>query len=635
MSPTAPSVLLAALLLPGALLATEFHVALSGRDTNPGTQAAPLRTIQAAAELAQPGDVITVHAGTYRERINPPRGGVSDRRRIVYQAAPGEDVRIKGSEIVKGWSRVQGDVWRVDLPKALFGDFNPYADVIHGDWFDAKGRTHHTGAVYLHGAWLTEAASLDEVLQPSAPGAAALWFGRVEGERTTIWARFDDANPNEQEVEVNVRQTVFYPDRPGRNYLTVRGFTLSQAATPWAPPTAGQIGLIGTHWSKGWIIENNRISHSVCAGVSLGKYGDEWDNQSGNSAEGYVETVRRALKNGWNRETVGGHLVRANAISHCEQAGVVGSLGGAFSTISGNVIHDIHVRRLFGGAEMAGIKLHGAVDAIVRDNHIHHTVLAIWLDWMAQGTHVTGNLCHDNAAQDLFMEVNHGPFLVDNNLFLSPVSLRDASEGGAYAHNLFAGQIRRGGSRRATPFLAAHGTAILGLRDIQGGDNRFLNNLFTGGPATPAPPEKAGADGRHERSGRGLAVYDEDLTLIASGNIHCGNALPSTRETGRPLRLPDAAPLEVVRRDGRLMLDLSWFTQLRQAETVRVTGKILGRTRIGQIPFENPDGSAVNVNTDYFGKKRDRKHPAAGPFERPEIGWLPLDKWPAEDMFSL
>ena len=88
--------------------ATEFHVATSGNDANPGTQAAPFRTIQHAADLAQPGDVITVHQGIYRERINPPRGGESDARRIVYQAAPGEKVEIRGSEVVKNWVQVSG-----------------------------------------------------------------------------------------------------------------------------------------------------------------------------------------------------------------------------------------------------------------------------------------------------------------------------------------------------------------------------------------------------------------------------------------------------------------------------------------------------------------------------------------------
>jgi len=68
---------------------------------------------------------------------------------------------------------------------------------------------------------------------------------------------------------------VFYPRETGRNFITVRGFTLEHAATNWAPPTAEQVGLIGTHWSKGWIIENNTISHSRCVGITLGKYGDE------------------------------------------------------------------------------------------------------------------------------------------------------------------------------------------------------------------------------------------------------------------------------------------------------------------------------------------------------------------------
>ena len=74
--------------------AAEFHVATTGNDAASGTAAAPLRTIQRAADLAHAGDVITVHEGVYRQRINPPRGGESDDKRIVYQAAPGERVEI-------------------------------------------------------------------------------------------------------------------------------------------------------------------------------------------------------------------------------------------------------------------------------------------------------------------------------------------------------------------------------------------------------------------------------------------------------------------------------------------------------------------------------------------------------------
>ena len=281
------------------------------------------------------------------------------------------------------------------LPNSFFGSFNPYSDLIHGDWFNPKGRKHHTGAVYLNGDWLDrggQAGRGHETCGKRPRSGSARWTS----ENTTIWAQFKGVNPNEQLVEINVRRTVFYPEKTGINYITVRGFTLRDAATPWAPPTAEQIGLIGTHWSKGWIIENNTISHSICSGISLGKYGDQWDNTSANSAEGYVKTIERALANGWNKETIGHHIVRNNTISHCEQAGIVGSLGAAFSTVTGNTIHDIHVRRLFTGAEMAGIKFHGAIDVEISHNHIYRTCRGLWLDWMAQGTRVTGNLFHDN-----------------------------------------------------------------------------------------------------------------------------------------------------------------------------------------------------------------------------------------------
>ena len=141
-----------------------------------------------------------------------------------------------------------------------------------------KGRVHHTGAVYLDGDWLIEAAKLDDVVNETEE--SQLWFGEVDEKATTLWAKFKNLDPNEQLTEINVRKTVFYPEKTDINYITVKGFTLRHAATQWAPPTAEQAGLIGTHWSKGWIIEDNNVSYSVCSGISLGKYGDQWDNTS-------------------------------------------------------------------------------------------------------------------------------------------------------------------------------------------------------------------------------------------------------------------------------------------------------------------------------------------------------------------
>ena len=613
------------LVLVTTLHAVEYHVATSGNDANVGTAQAPLRTIQRAADLAQPGDAINVHQGIYRERVNPPRGGVSDAKRIVYQAALGETVAITGSEVVTNWTKVQEDIWQATLPNSFFGSFNPFNDLIHGDWFQAKGRKHHTGAVYLNGDWLTEAAKREEVFQPV--GNNALWFATVDATNTTIWARFKSVNPNEQKVEINVRQSVFYPTKTGINFLTVRGFTLRDAATPWAPPTAEQIGLIGTHWSKGWIIESNNISHSICAGVSLGKYGDAWDNRAG-SAVGYVGTINRALTNGWNSETIGHHLVRNNEISHCEQAGILGSLGGAFSTITGNSIHDIHVRMLFAGAEMAGIKLHGAIDVEISHNHIYRTSRGIWLDWMAQGTRITGNLFHDNGAvedlrsnwgdavspggrQDLFVEVDHGPFLVDNNIFLSPFSFYSRSQGGAYVHNLFAGVIRIILlDKRETPFLKPHSTAVVGLHDNPCGDDRYYNNVFAG----------------HTD----LSQYDAaTLPVWMGGNVFLNGAKPSKFEIFPLVQNNfDPALKLAAEADGwyfTMKSDPAWNTlQTRQL----VTTELLGRAVIPKAAYENPDGSPLRIDVDYFGGKRNSTNLSAGSFADASVDTHKLKVWP-------
>ncbi len=587
----------------------EIHVAVNGKDANPGTPAAPLRTIQRAAELARPGDVVTVHAGVYRERISPPRGGESDAKRITYQAAPGEKVEIKGSEVVKDWVMVEPGLWKVTVPNSLFGAFNPFSDLIRGDWFEPKGREHHTGAVYLDGEWLAEAAKLEDLMKPGGPDP--LWFAKVDKDRTTIWAEFKDADPNGRLTEINVRETLFYPEKTGVDYITVRGFVMRHAATNWAPPTAEQVGLIGTNWSKGWIIEKNTISHSVCSGIALGKHGDEFDNTSKDTAEGYVKTIERALARGWSKDRIGGHIVRDNTISHCEQTGIVGSMGAAFSTITGNTIHDIHVRQLFTGAEMAGIKLHAAIDVVIGRNHIYRTVRGLWLDWMAQGTRVTGNLFHDNPAEDLFMEVDHGPFLVDNNVFLSPRSVLNVSQGGAYVHNLMAGEIRVNAyDARQTPFHKAHSTELLGMHDNPFGDDKFFNNVFAGR-----------AD---------LSVYDKaPMPVRMEGNVFLAGAKPSKHERAPVVRPALDPGLKVVEKADGFYLELIWEKALGAGSRRIATTALLGKAAIPDLPYEQADGQPIRIDTDFFGQKRNAANPMPGPFEDMGTGPLSLKVWKA------
>jgi len=593
------------------LQAKEYHVSASGNDKNDGSSSNPFRTINFVAQFAIPGDVITVHEGVYRERVNPLRGGESDTKRIIYRAAKGEKVVITGSEPVKGWEKVSGDIWKLMLPNSFFGNFNPYSDLIRGDWFDSKGRQHHTGCVYLNGSWMIEAINFDELKKPT--DKTPLWFGQVEKDTTTIWAQFKSVNPNTEQVEINARKVVFYPSKNFINYITVSGFTMENAATNWAPPSAEQTGIVGTNWSKGWIIENNTVRNSKCSGISLGKYGDEFDNTNdAGAADPYTDCVRRALKNGWNKETIGSHLVRNNHIYNCEQTGIVGSMGCSFSTVTGNDIHDIYVRRLFTGAEMGGIKFHGAIDVKISGNHIYRVggVAGIWLDWMAQGAQVTRNLLHDNQI-DIFCEMQHGPLLIANNILLSKEkSFLINSKGIAVVHNLILGPIQNVNlDERNTPFHQAHSTEIAGLFNAPGGDHRFYNNLYVS-------------------ACKANELDNSILPVWAAGNVFTKGTQASKFDSEALVKPEFDAGVRLTEKPNgwylELAVDPNWTKEQKRK---LVTTELLGKARIPNLSYENADGMPLEIDTDYFGKKRNVANPFPGPFENASKGTMMLKVW--------
>ena len=367
---------------------------------------------------------------------------------------------ITGAEEIQSWQPYEGNVWVARVANTLFGDYNPYTTYVYGDWYFAR-RSKHTGCVYLNGKALYEADSLEACLKGEVyecswePEASVYkWYAQQEGDETVLYANFQGADPNRENVEINVRRECFMPSKTGVNYITVSGFTVTQAATTWAPPAAYQDGMIGPHWSKGWIIEDCELSDSKCSGISLGKYYQpENDNKwlhkkykDGTQTE--RECICLAQIQGWTKENIGHHIIRRCNIHDCGQTGIVGHLGGVFSLIEDNHIHHINNKQNLSGAEIGGIKMHAAIDVVYRRNHIHHCTRGIWLDWQAQGTRVTQNLFHHNTlptlsenpdkeeflgiGDDIFVEVSHGPTLIDNNILLSTRSLKLAAQGIAW-----------------------------------------------------------------------------------------------------------------------------------------------------------------------------------------------------------
>jgi hypothetical protein len=660
----------------------DYHVKIDGSDQNPGSASSPFKTISKAADLAQPGDTVTVHEGVYREWVNPARGG-TENRRIVYQAAPGEKVTITGAEIVKDWENVGGTVWKAVIPNSLFGSYNPYIEVISGDWLFTVDKIYHTGEVYLNGKSMYESVTLDGVKKPEETEGSVdkawsihTWFCAADDKETTIWANFQGEDPGNGNVEINVRPFVFWPIKNLLNYISVKGFTLKQAATNWAPPTALQTGLIGPHWAKGWIIEDNIISDSKCSGISLGKEittgHNEWQNlrfKQGTQRE--REVIFRAARGNWNKETIGSHIIRNNTIFDCEQTGIVGHLGGAFCLIENNHIFRIQRKRQFLGAETGGIKLHAAIDTTIRENVIHDCNRGLWLDWQAQGTHVTRNIFwNNNFDEDLFVEVSHGPYLVDHNIFLSRFNYREMAQGGALVHNLFAGKLNTlKEMNRFTPYHFPHETEIYGVMTISGGDVRFFNNLFIGDkdvdlppervtffnetPISLFPPEVAEKTPGYLRKPLGTGQYDEYpdendpkpwdppppapggnggfmvppprrptgfhtddmfLPVFIKHNVYLKGAKPYAKEPDPVVDAECGVEIAVDYDNSKVTIKIADPSRLLCPTSEIITTGLLGRNHHTEMLYEEKDGTPFILDKDFLEKQRSAK-PSAGPFE--------------------
>lgn len=650
-----------------------------------GSKECPFQKIQEAALRAEPGDEVIVAPGIYRESVSPVNGGKEDAR-IIYRSEVEKAAVITGAEPVKSWEPYEGNVWMARIPNSLFGNENPYTTLIYGDWFVAM-MIAHTGDVYLNEKSMYEVTKLEKVLHPEKSATSwdpefsvYTWYTKQDEEKdeTVLYANFQGKNPNEENVEISVRKNCFYPEKEGVGYITLSGFTVRQAATQWAPPTAYQEGMIGPHWSKGWIIEDCEIYESKCSGISLGKYlqaenDNKWSKRKykdGTQTE--RECICQAQQEGWNKESIGSHIIRRCDIHDCGQTGIVGHLGGVFSVIENNRIHHINNKQNLCGAEIGGIKMHAAIDVTIRHNYIYNCTRGLWLDWQAQGTRVTRNLFFHNClpkdgnlteedviGEDIFVEVSHGPTLIDHNLLLSDCALKLATQGVAVVHNLIAGSFTAVGrgvnngtltkaAPRYTPYHVPHRTEIAGFMTILHGDMRFYNNIFIQKKIRPALQKLADTMADSEWTDSNLTVgtipyegypsfeeytkqfegycgmgsepsdrYYNPLPVWSEGNIYFNGAKPMSKEHAI-VDTEHQITVSLEEREGGYFLKTNLHEYMPEMKNRVITTEILGMAFEPEQRFENPDGTPIVMDKDYF-EKAWGADSGAGPFSDYEL----------------
>lgn len=421
-----------------------YHVACghaTAADSNPGSEKRPFRTIGRAAAVLRPGEKAIVHEGVYRERVCPARGGEGPDRMIAYEAAPGETVCIKGSEVwqpafrpSEGWRMGPvsggGTVWMADVPAELFAGYNPFSITnapaefwtFTREWTEEEAHRFllRRGAVFADGRPLRQVFRVSEL----AHTEGAFW---VEDPGLRIHLRlWGDADPSDVEFEVTAREQVFAPDERHLGYIRVSGFRMEHAADGIPVP---QRALLSTTRGHHWIVEDNQIRWANGCGLDVGA--QDWKSD-------------QPERSGW-------HVIRRNTIADCGICGIAGGTGADHTLVESNIIERVGglgVERIW---ECAGLKFHVCTGSLFRGNVFRHLrdACGLWLDVRNRNCRISGNVFADieSVRGGVYIECSHDLNLVDGNVFWdirspserSPAyGVRaDSGEHLVVAHNLF------------------------------------------------------------------------------------------------------------------------------------------------------------------------------------------------------
>ena len=81
---------------------THLYVSMMGSDSNPGTKEKPFGTLQHAAGLTKPGDIVEVRGGTYCQRLAVTSSGTAAGGSITFRSEPGETATLDGGCLFPG-----------------------------------------------------------------------------------------------------------------------------------------------------------------------------------------------------------------------------------------------------------------------------------------------------------------------------------------------------------------------------------------------------------------------------------------------------------------------------------------------------------------------------------------------------
>ncbi len=484
----------------------EIHVAPTGDDSNPGTAAKPLATIEAAQQAARrlaarkeaAAIRVLIHQGTYflsRPLVFTPED-TPNGLEVAYMAAEGERVVVSGGRRITGWRRGKGALWTAPVPRADWRFRNLWVNGRRATRARHPNPEAHPPCVQLQDARL--AKDLSAYTLHFAPGVVKDWKnpGEIEVVIDGNWAinrkRVASLDPAAATVALAPphRQTIPWnqPRRGRWSYLENSPSFLDQPGEwcrdgdtllYWPLPgedtaTAEVIAPVLTRLVEVKGTKERPVRNLHFVGLTFAH--TDWQlppvGYFGVQACHFVKGTGKASL--WTRipcairfDYAEGCSVRNGAISHLGTGGIELVEGCRADLVEGNEISDISANGVMLGGPKDEARLPKA--CTVANNHVHHCgvefmgAVGIWVGF-AQDALVAHNRIHDLPYSGISLGWQWNPQptpckrnrLVANHIFEVMKHLGDG--GGIYTLGFQPGTVIRGNHIhhvRRSPYVQA------------------------------------------------------------------------------------------------------------------------------------------------------------------------------------
>lgn len=191
-----------------------------------------VRTISKAASLAEPGDMVIIHSGVYREAVTIEKSGLPDSP-ITFQAATGAVVIMTGADRITEWSEVpsEGRIYSTPWPYK-FITWNQRHTHPDDDYHRLIGRCEQ---VFVNGYALRQVLERDKL-------ARGTFYVDLDGERLYVWSYDNqDIRGRKATVEASARDRILSVKG---NYVTIKGIRFRYTANR---AQQGAVEFAGNH----------------------------------------------------------------------------------------------------------------------------------------------------------------------------------------------------------------------------------------------------------------------------------------------------------------------------------------------------------------------------------------------------